>query len=73
MKYCKKCGVLYSDLNACCPKCNTALTECEAAQESAPEADKRTRRRQWIALCVGIPGMILVFYILFWLARSAMQ
>ena len=69
MKYCKKCGVLYSDLNACCPKCNGALEEHE--ESPAPEAEPRTRRRQWIALCVGIPAMIAVFYLLFGLLRQA--
>ncbi len=71
MKYCKRCGVLYSDANACCPKCNAALTEYEPPE--APAADKRVRIKQWIALCLGIPLTIAVFYLFFWLMRSAAQ
>lgn len=62
MKYCKRCGVLYSSLLERCPKCNPAITE--HTEPPAPEADKPTRLKQWIALCVGIPLMILVLYAL---------
>ena len=60
MKYCKKCGVLYSSLLEQCPKCNTALAEHE--EPPAPEADKRVRTRQWIALCIGIPALIAFLF-----------
>ncbi|MDO4572402.1 MAG: hypothetical protein Q4C13_03470 [Clostridia bacterium] len=71
MKYCKLCGVLYSDENACCPKCNAALDAY--APPEPPEADSRTKRAQWLALCLGIPAMIGLFYLFFWLIRSAVQ
>lgn len=71
MRYCKRCGVLYAEGNACCPKCNAALDAME--QPKPPAAEKRVRVRQWIALCVGIPAMIAVFYLFFWLIRSAAQ
>ena len=68
MKYCRRCGVLYAEGNACCPRCNAALEEY--VPEEAPVADRSVRLRQWIALCVGIPAMIGVFYLFFWLIRS---
>lgn len=71
MKYCRACGVLYAEGNACCPKCNAMLEEHD--QPEAPAAERPARLRQWLALCVGIPAMIAVFYLLFWLIRSAAQ
>lgn len=71
MRYCKRCGVLYSDGNACCPKCNAALTDYVPPEP--PAAEGRARVRQWIALCAGIPAMIAVFYLFFWLIKSAAQ
>ena len=63
MKYCKKCGVLYSSLLEQCPKCNTALSEHEAeAQAPAPEASRQTKVRQWIALIIGVPALIFFLY-----------
>ena len=63
MKYCKKCGVLYSSGLPCCPKCNPAVAQRQDSPEAAPEADPRLVRRQWIALCVGIPALIGVLYL----------
>ena len=63
MKYCKKCGVLYSSLLEQCPKCNTALTEHDSsAQAPAPEASRQTKVRQWIALILGVPALIFFLY-----------
>ena len=60
MKYCKKCGVLYSGLLEQCPKCNTLLLDY--VEPPAPEASKDTKVRQWIAICVGIPALIGILY-----------
>ncbi len=63
MKYCKKCGVLYSSLLPQCPKCNTAIAEHDRAEQpEAPEAPKATRIRQWIGIVVGIPALIFFLY-----------
>ena len=67
MKYCKKCGVLYSSELPCCPKCNPALEELP---KDAPPADRRVVRRQWIALLIGIPALILVLYALIYGMRA---
>lgn len=62
MKYCKKCGVLYSGLLVQCPKCNTALEEYQ--EPAAPEAPKEVKTRQWIAICIGIPALIGFMYLM---------
>ena len=60
MKYCKKCGVLYSGLLDHCPKCDPLIAA--HVEPPAPEADKRTRVKQWVGLAVGIPLLILFLY-----------
>ena len=63
MKYCKKCGVLYSSLLPQCPKCNPVVAEHEQAEEApAPEAPRSVKRRQWIAIVIGIPALIFFLY-----------
>ena len=55
MKYCKKCGVLYT--TDVCPKCGILQPEGEQ-----PKADASVKeiRRQWIALIIAIPAAILL-------------
>ena len=55
MKYCKKCGVLYT--TDVCPKCGVIPPE---PSEDVPKADQRTVRRQWITLLIAIPAAILL-------------
>lgn len=55
MKYCKKCGVLYT--TDVCPKCGVIKPEASEPPDSAPP---KTVRRQWIALVVAIPAAILL-------------
>lgn len=63
MKYCKKCGVLYT--TDVCPKCGVAVPENSDPQSPA---DPKTVRKQWIGLVIAIPAAILlimgVLYIL---------
>ena len=67
MKYCKKCGVLYSDLLEQCPKCNAVLNDHE--EPPAPEAPREVKVRQWIMICVGIPAFIgLLYLVIGWLS-----
>ena len=70
MKYCKKCGVLYSDLLDACPKCGSMPGSAEEPDDSAPEAPKSTVRRQWIALVIGIPALILILYAAGYMLKS---
>ena len=55
MKYCRKCGVLYT--TDVCPKCGVAVPD---DQTPAAPADAKTVRRQWIALVIAIPAAILL-------------
>jgi hypothetical protein len=55
MKYCKKCGVLYT--TDVCPKCGVIQPEASEPPDSAPP---KTVRRQWIALVIAIPAAILL-------------
>jgi rRNA maturation protein Nop10 len=55
MKYCKKCGVLYT--TDVCPKCGVLKPEASEPPEPAPQ---KTVRRQWIALVIAIPATILL-------------
>ena len=55
MKYCKKCGVLYT--TDVCPKCGVLKPEVTEPPEPAPQ---KTVRRQWIALVIAIPATILL-------------
>ena len=60
MKYCKKCGVLYSDLLDVCPKCGVETEDPNALPPK--EAPKSVRVRQWIGIIIGIPALIAVLY-----------
>ena len=55
MKYCKKCGVLYT--TDVCPNCGILLEDEQNVQQQV--LDKKVVRRQWIALLIGIPAFIL--------------
>ena len=55
MKYCKKCGVLYT--TDVCPKCGIVVPD---DLEPPAKAEKKTVRRQWIALLIAIPAAILL-------------
>ncbi len=55
MKYCKKCGVLYT--TDVCPKCGIVKPEEEAP--NTPASAKEVRK-QWIALIIAIPAAILL-------------
>lgn len=68
MKYCKKCGVLYSDVLGVCPKCGMQLQQ--DTQSPAPKGTKAQIRRQWIALIIGIPALICLLYVCGWILRQ---
>ena len=66
MKYCKKCGVLYS--TDVCPKCGVLYPEPEAAEQKPRDA--REVRRNWIALLIGIPAFIGAIMLIVYLFRN---
>lgn len=60
MKYCKKCGVLYT--TDVCPKCG--VIEPKNPEQTENNASEHNIRLQWLALIIGVPTMIAVFYII---------
>ena len=54
MKYCKKCGVLYS--TDVCPKCGIFYPD-EGETEPSP-ADAKKVKRHWIGILIGVPLFI---------------
>lgn len=68
MKFCKTCGTLYTDSLGVCPKCNAAAAARAAEQAKEPVApvDAAQRKRQWIAICLGVPCLILFLYLVIW-------
>ncbi len=65
MKYCKKCGVLYT--TDVCPKCGVTVPEDPGP---AAPADPKTVRKQWIALVIAIPAAILLIMGVVYILKS---
>lgn len=63
MRFCKTCGTLYGSDLPCCPKCNPVLEQKTEIEANAPQADEKQVRRQWIAIIIAIPTMILLTYL----------
>ncbi|MDD3401231.1 MAG: hypothetical protein PHT58_06360 [Eubacteriales bacterium] len=59
MKYCKKCGVLYS--TDVCPKCGIIYPNEDEQKPVVASKDKI--KHQWIALVIGIPALIAALYL----------
>ena len=70
MKFCKKCGVLYSDLLEACPRCGTMPEPSAEQGPLAADPPKSTIRRQWIAILIGIPAFILALYLIGYLFKN---
>jgi len=68
MKYCKKCGVLYT--TDVCPKCGVI-----APESSDPDApvDRKTVRRHWITLGFAIPFAILLIMSVVYLFKTILS
>ncbi len=62
MKFCKQCGTLYGRSLAVCPRCNAKNVE-QQAEQSQTAASAKTVKRQWIAILLGVPGLILFLYL----------
>ncbi len=61
MKYCKKCGVLYT--TDVCPKCGIEYPP-EQEQRPLTEEEKHQRNRQWIGILIGVPLFIAAIYLI---------
>ena len=67
MKYCKKCGVLYT--TDVCPKCGIIESD-SASQEVGAEESPTKVRHAWIWFLIGIPAMIGLIYLIILLLSS---
>ena len=67
MRYCRKCHILYSSFASGCPKCG-ALT-ANRASAAPEEADRKTVRRDWLWIAIGIPSLIAVMYLIVYLTK----
>ena len=64
MKFCKKCGCLYS--TEVCPKCGIAMPEPEDERELSEE-EKQEKKRNWIGILIGFPLFIGAIYLIIYL------
>ena len=73
--FCKKCGTLYDD-SLQCPKCTErelmreGVVEMTTDTQMDPETLKKERRKSWVQLCIGVPAMIGLFYLVFSLFKK---
>lgn len=70
MQFCKKCGTLYLKSLPCCPKCNPVQEQKAEMEATAPQADEKTIRRQWIGIIIAVPTMILLTYLVGWFMQA---
>lgn len=79
MKFCKACGTLYDENVGECPTCVGAQLQRDDTdfnvtdQNMPPEEVARKRKKDWIWLALGVPGMIALFYGVFALAKALMR
>lgn len=71
MKFCKTCGTLYGSGLECCPKCNPKAQEAMEQQKNAPEADKKTVKKQWIRILIGVPLFMIAIRVIVTLFHNA--
>ena len=71
LKHCDKCGTYYNDQLGQCPKCFPVSDLIRTAEQNAPKPEKRTLKKQWLAILIGIPVMILLYYLVIGLLKLA--
>ena len=75
MKFCKVCGTIYDPNVGPCPRCTEReLMEQQAEslsydEDMEPAAASKARRRAWIQIVIGVPALIGLFYLVFYLAK----
>lgn len=78
MKFCKVCGTIYDPNVGPCPKCaERELMENEAErlaydENMDPAAAAKAKKRAWVQIVIGVPAMIGLFYLIFYLAKLLM-
>jgi len=69
MPFCKTCGTFYPKSMGICPKCNAEQILQEQPEgvrplEMTEEELKEKRKRGWIGICIGVPGLIALLYVI---------
>ncbi len=72
MKICPSCSMRSPESAADCPNCG-ALLEREMSAVTKTEEYHKSRRRDWIWLALGVPGLMLFLYLIYLAARSVIQ
>ena len=73
LKHCDKCGTFYNDELEQCPKCFPVSDLIRGAEQNAPKPEKATLKKQWIAILIGIPVMILLYYLVIGILKLAVS
>ncbi len=71
LKHCDKCGTFYNDQLEHCPKCFPASELIQDAEKNARKPDSGTLRKQWVAILIGIPSLILLYYLIIGVLKLA--
>lgn len=74
MKYCKRCGVLYSDAAKDCPRCKIPLETVPDGvvmkpEDISPEELKERKKKDWIAICIGVPVLFGIIFGIYYLMK----
>lgn len=69
MPFCKTCGTYYPKSLGVCPKCNAdeLLLSAPEPEPLTQEEEKALRKRRWVGICIGIPAMIALIYLLYYI------
>ena len=70
MKHCNKCGTFYSSSLECCPKCSVQKEDTNPKPASDAPENEKSKKRNWIAILIGIPALILFYYLIIGLLRK---
>lgn len=78
LRFCKQCGTVYDEKVGGCPKCMTAKevdalrdkTYMPPPTEMTKEEIAAKRRKDWIQICIGVPALIGIIYLMFYILKS---
>jgi len=71
MRFCKECGTPYTKALGVCPKCNAKAVQEEAGKTRTltEEEAKVERKRSWIGITIGVPGLIGFIYVMYYIMK----
>ncbi|MBQ3108708.1 MAG: hypothetical protein IJP37_01450 [Clostridia bacterium] len=74
MKYCPRCGVLFSDAANECRRCKIPLEMVPDGVvmkegDITPEELKEKKKKDWIAICIGVPVLFGIIFGIYFLMK----